>query len=103
MPEVVEITNKRQWRWCLKAARQKNTELRAREFAWTVVSAIDGRLDAMAAVADSGRAPSQRDRERGLGLGVIAVRSIYAVSPDYCQLLLGLADAFDHWSVLPEV
>lgn len=102
MAEVVEITNKRQWHSCLKAAKLKNAELQAGEFPWTVVSAIDGRLDDMAAVVAGGHTPTQRERERGMGLGVIAVRSVYAVAPEYCELLLELTDAFDHWSALPD-
>lgn len=102
MAEVPEITNKRQWHVYLKAARLKNEELRQSRFAWTVVSAISGRLDGMAAVADSGRAPSRLDRERGMGLGVIAIRSIYAVSPEFSRLLLELTHGFDRWATLPD-
>jgi hypothetical protein len=36
-----------------------------------------------------------------MGLGVIAVRSIYKEDPDYCRLLLELANAFDGWTQLP--
>jgi hypothetical protein len=88
----------------LAAAKLKNQELRARDFYWTVVSAIEGRLDAMevtAAAAARGLTPSLKERERCIGLGVIAVRSIYAEDPEYCRLLLELANAFDAWTQLP--
>jgi hypothetical protein len=101
--EAPEITNKRQWHVYLKAARLKNEELRESRFAWTVVSAISGRLDGMEKVVESGRAPTLHDRERGMGLGVIAIRSIYAVAPDYCRLLLELTHGFDRWPTLPDV
>lgn len=88
----------------MEAAKLKNDELKARDFHWTVVSAIEGRLAAMektAAACAIGLLPSQKDRERCIGLGVIALRSIYAADPEYCRLLLGLANAFDAWTQLP--
>jgi hypothetical protein len=88
----------------LEAAKLKNEALRASNFYWTVVSAIEGRLAAMEAIAAAaalGRLPSVLERERCIGLGVIAVRSIYAADPEYCRLLLALANAFDGWTQLP--
>ena len=102
MVEVREITNKRQWRSELQAARQKNAELSATRYAWTVVSAIDGRLKAMEVIADSGRAPTQAERELGMGLGMIALRGLYARSPELSQLLLKLTNGFDGWAGLPD-
>jgi hypothetical protein len=102
--EPREITSRTEWLARLEAAKLKNAELRARNFYWTVVSAIDGRLEAMevtAAAAAIGTMPSLKERERCIGLGVIAVRSIYAADPEYCRLLLELANAFDGWTQLP--
>lgn len=102
MVEVPEITSKQQWYALLNAAKLKNEKLRAGGFYWTIVSAIEGRLAQMETLADSGRTPSLCDRERGMGLAVIALRSIYSVAPDYCSLLLQLASGFDHWTSLPD-
>ena len=104
MAEPIEITSRAEWLTGLEAAKLKNQELAARDFWWTVVSAIDGRLQQMevtAAAAARGIMPSLKERERCMGLGVIAVRSIYKKDPDYCRLLLGLANAFDGWTQLP--
>ena len=106
MPETSEITSRAEWLSRLEAAKQKNEALRARDYYWTVVSAIEGRLAAMevtAAAAARGLMPTLEERERCIGLGVIAVRSIYAEDPDYCRLLLALANAFDGWTQLPYV
>jgi len=102
--EISEITCRAEWLTHLEAAKLKSRELAARDFWWTVVSAIDGRLEQMevtAAAAAQGIMPSLKERERCMGLGVIAVRSIYAKDPDYCHLLLALANAFDGWTQLP--
>ncbi|HET8934300.1 MAG TPA: hypothetical protein VFN67_12710 [Polyangiales bacterium] len=104
MAEPREITNQTEWLSRLEAAKLKNQELRARDFHWTVVSAIEGRLAAMevtAAAAAIGHMPSVKDRERCIGLGVIAVRSIYAADKEFCSMLLELANAFDGWTQLP--
>lgn len=104
MAETSEITSRTEWLAQLAAAKLKNEALRARDFHWTVVSAIEGRLAAMevtAAAGALGQLPSLKDRERCIGLGVIAVRSIYAADPEYCHLLLELANAFDGWTQLP--
>jgi hypothetical protein len=101
--EVPEITSKQQWYALLNAAKLNNEKLRAGRFYWTIVSAIEGRLVQMQRVAESGCAPSLCERERGMGLAVIALRSIYNVAPEYCSLLLQLASGFDHWTALPEV
>jgi hypothetical protein len=102
MLEVPEITSKRQWRSELRAAREKNAELSATRFAWTVVSAIEGRLNAMEAIANSGRAPTLADREYGMGLGMIALRGLYARAPELSRMLLRLTSGFDGWASLPE-
>jgi hypothetical protein len=102
--ETVEITSRAEWLSHLEAAKAKNQELAARDFWWTIVSAIDGRLEQMevtAAAAARGIMPSLKEREHCMGLGVIAVRSIYKEDPDYCRLLLDLANAFDGWTQLP--
>jgi len=100
--EVPEITSKQEWHLVLEAARRKTADLGASQFPWTVVSAIEGRLGLLGAVADSGRAPSLHEREHGMTLGVIAVRSLYGVAPELCRLLLQLASGFDHWTQLPD-
>ena len=102
MDETVEITKRQHWETCLEAARLKNAELKARDFHWTVVSAIEGRLDALSAGVARGDTPTIHDRERGIGLGVIAVRSIFAADKEYCRLLLALANAFDGWPQKPQ-
>jgi hypothetical protein len=102
--QPVEITSRAEWLTRLETAKLKNRELAARDFWWTVISAIDGRLEqmeAIAAAAAQGIMPSRQDRERCFSLGVIAIRSIYAEDPDYCHLLLELANAFDGWTQLP--
>jgi len=99
-----EITSRAEWLTRLEAAKQKNQALRERDFWWTVVSVIDGRLEQMEAIASAaaqGIMPSLKERERCMSLGVIAVRSIYAEDPDYCHLLLELANAFGAWTQLP--
>lgn len=104
MAESREITNQTEWLSRLEAAKLKHAELKARDFHWTVVSAIEGRLAAMeatAAAAAIGEMPSLAERERCIGLGVIAVRSIYAADKEYCRMLLELANAFDAWTQLP--
>jgi hypothetical protein len=104
MAQPREITNQAEWLARLEAAKLKNEELRARDFHWTVVSAIEGRLAAMeatAAAAAIGQMPTLKDRERCIGLGVIAVRSIYAADRELCSMLLELANAFDGWTQLP--
>lgn len=104
MADPCEITSRAEWLHHWEAAKLKNDALRARDFYWTVVSAIEGRLDVMeaiAAAAAQGRKPTSQERERCIGLGVIALRSIYAEDPDYCRLLLDLANAFDGWTQLP--
>ena len=104
MAAPVEITSRAEWLIHLAAARLKNRELAERDFWWTVGSAIDGRLEQMevtAAAAARGIMPSLEEREHCIGLGVIAVRSIYQEDPDYCRLLLDLANAFDGWTQLP--
>lgn len=103
MLEVREITSKRQWRSELQAARQKNAALSGTRFAWTVVSVIDSRLNVMEAIANSGRAPSLADREFGMGLGMIALRGLYAHAPELSRLLLQITSGFDSWANLPEV
>ena len=102
MVEVPEITSKHQWYAQLNAAKLMIEKLRGGHYYWTVVSVIEGRLDQMAAVARSGRAPSSCDRERGMGLAVIALRSLYRVAPGDCSLLLQLVNGFDHWTSLPD-
>lgn len=104
MADTAEITSRAVWLTHLEAAKLKNEALRARNYYWTVVSAIEGRLQVMetiAAAAAQGLMPTLRERERCIGLGVIALRSIYAEDPDYCRLLLALANAFDGWTQLP--
>lgn len=101
MFEVPEITSKRQWHAQLKAAKLKHQALREGPLPWTVVSVIEGRLNGMQAVAESGAAPSPLDRERGMSLGVIALH-IYPLSREYCRLLLQLASGFEHWTALPD-
>lgn len=101
MEQTLEITSREQWETCVEAAKLKNEELKARNFHWTVLSAIDGRLQLLAAGVARGDMPTIHDRERGLLLGVIAVRSIFAADKDYCQLLLALANAFDGWTQKP--
>jgi hypothetical protein len=100
--EVPEITSKQQWYALLNAAKLRNEKLREDGFYWTIVSAIEGRLVQMQSIVESGRTPSLCDRERGMGLAVIALRSIYNEAPDYCSLLLQLASGFDRWSALPD-
>jgi hypothetical protein len=88
----------------LAAAKQKTQALREQKFWWTVVSAIEGRLEQMeqtCAAAAQGVRPSREERERCLSVGVIAIRSIYAADRELCQLLLALANAFDAWTQLP--
>ena len=101
MDETIEISTRGDWDACLEAAKLKNAELAARDFHWTVLSAIEGRLERLAANVARGDMPTIHDRERGLVLGVIAVRSIFAEDKDYCQLLLALANAFDGWTQKP--
>ena len=102
MDETVEITKRQQWDTFVEAARQKNAELKARDFHWTVVSVIEGRLEQLSAGVARGDMPTIHDRERGIGLGVIAVRSIFAADKEYCRLLLALANAFDCWTQKPQ-
>lgn len=104
MADTREITSRTEWLARLEVAKLKNEALRASDFHWTVVSAIEGRLAAMEATAAAGalgRLPTLQDRERCIGLGVIALRSIYAADPEYCSVLLALANAFDGWTQLP--
>jgi predicted N-formylglutamate amidohydrolase len=104
MVDITEITSRTEWLARLEAAKLMNEALRARDFHWTVVSAIDGRLaqmEATAAAGADGHTPTLQERERCMTLGVIAVRSIYKADPEYCKLLLALANAFDGWTQLP--
>jgi hypothetical protein len=102
--DIREITSRTEWLAGLEAAKVLNEQLRARDFHWTVVSAIEGRLAAMERTAARGAfgiKPSITERERCIGLGVIALRAIYAADREYCELLLSLANAFDAWTQLP--
>lgn len=99
--EPFEIRSRRQWRQQLTAARGK-VEALGDALPWTVSSVVAGRLDQLAHVDSESHVPSRLDRERGLGLGVVAVRGVWATDPELCQLLLALSDAYDRWAALPE-
>jgi hypothetical protein len=100
--DVTAVTNKQQWFASVRRARAMLEELRASITSWIVVSAIEGRLGAMEAAVANGRIPSLHDRERGIVLGLIAVRSFVGFTPEFSQLLLELAQAFQSWRDLPD-
>ena len=98
--EIVEIRSRRAWRGQLTEAMARLESAR-RSLPWTVSSVVEGRLQYLAEAVDAGRKPTRLDRERGLALGVVALRN-YAGAPEYCRLLLALANGYDRWAELPE-
>jgi hypothetical protein len=100
--DPTDIKNRQQWYQCLQAARLRTEEVRAAGFAWTVMSVISGRLDGMEAAVADGGVPTLRDRERAIGLAVIAIKALDRPARDYSQLLKDLVDAFSNWAELPD-
>jgi hypothetical protein len=100
--DLAHIKNKRQWYDWLKAARAQTQEVSDSITSWTLISVIVGRLDAMEAAIANGRMPTQREREKALALGVLAVRSLDLAVPAYSHLLKELAAGFESWAELPD-